>query len=225
MPRTTDSTGHAPEIDGLQPRPRVVDLPKESNAAPPAEAELLKRKPSVDATEALKAKGDREDLIEKQRLALGEAAALKQKLASAGEQKEATKLRENRSRARPRPAAAKRASVLRPIPDPDVEGVSETEEGARDGRATAAGPEECEVRWWRGYVKSHFFAVVTGADGTEATVTKSPSFRWHSSEPPPETPVTAAALRALVESLEREGWTVAGRGEDWFAVRLGARPA
>jgi len=78
----------------------------------------------------------------------------------------------------------------------------------------------CEVRWWRGYISSQFWAVVTHADGTETTLRVSPSFRWRRNEPPPETPEAVGAFRSLVASLELEGWRPDGQGRDWFSVRM-----
>jgi hypothetical protein len=82
----------------------------------------------------------------------------------------------------------------------------------------------CEVRWWRGYLSSQFWAVVAQADGTETTVRVSPSFRWRKSEPPPETPEAVGAFRSLVASLEDEGWRSDGQGHDWFSVRMSPPP-
>jgi hypothetical protein len=214
----SDGPGHASEIEALKTKPRVAEAPKHSKAGPHAQqAEVLKRKPPVDATQALKAKGESEGLLDKERLARSDAVALKEKLASPLEHEPVTKRREYPARTRPRRVVPKRQSALRPVPDPDVEARNQ----ARQARVTGNRPQECEVRWWRGYVQSQFWAVTTDP-GADATVALSPYFRWRKSEPPPETPAAAAALRALVESLEDEGWKVVGRGEDWFAVRLAA---
>ncbi len=212
MLRKTDRPGHASEVEALKTKQRATEGLKYSKAGPPAE--VLKRKPPVDATEALKAKGDGEGVLDKERLARSDAVALKEKLAAPLEREHATKRREHPARTRPRRTGTKRQSALRPVPDPDVD--------ARESRQAGVpgnGLQECEVQWWRGYVQSQFLAVATDA-GADGTVAMSPYFRWRKSEPPPETPAAAAALRALVGSLEHEGWKVVGRGEDWFAVRL-----
>ena len=214
----TDRPAHASEIEALKTKPRVAEVHKHSKPGPHHEAEVLKRKPPVDATEALKAKRESEGVLDKERLARRDAVALKEKLASPPEREHAKKRREYPARTRPRRAGPKRQSALRPLPDPDVE----TRTEARQARVTGNRPQECEVRWWRGYVKSRFLAVATDA-GADATVALSPFFRWRDSKPPPETPASAAALRALVGSLEHEGWKVVGCGEDWFAVRLERR--
>jgi hypothetical protein len=211
--RKADRPGHASEIEALKTKPRVAEAPKHLKAGPHAEAEVLKRKHPVDGTEALKAKG--EGVLDKERLARSDAVALKEKLASPLEDAHATKRRESPARTRPRRVVPKRQSALRPVPDPEVEKWTEV----RQARVTGNHPQQCEVRWWQGYVQSQFWAVPTDA-AADATVALSPYFRWRKSTPPPKTPAAAAALRALVGSLEHEGWRVVGRGEDWFAVRL-----
>jgi hypothetical protein len=219
MLRTRDQPDPASDIGAMKAKPQVADEAKHSTAGPQAEAEAeaLKRKPRADATDTLKAKGEGEGALEKERLAAGDAIALKEKLAAAGEQKQAATPREHVSLARPRTRDTRGRSVVRPVPDAEFVAVV-TE--ARDAEGIAERRHECEVRWWRGYLKSQFTAVATKADGAEATVASSPYFRWHKSVPPQESPSAAAALRALVETLEREGWTVAGRGEEWFAFRF-----
>lgn len=217
MLRTRDRAGHASEIDAVKAKPRVAHAEKHQVAGPAAEAEVLKRKPPADATDALKAKGEGEGALDKERLAAGDAIALKEKLAATQAQKQAAKPREHPARVRPRKGDTRGRSALRPVPDPEI-AAALTEPG--DARPRAMRPQECEVRWWRGYVKSQFSAVATDEDGAEASVASSPYFRWRTGSPPQESPAAAAALRALVESLESEGWTVAGRGEEWFAVRF-----
>jgi hypothetical protein len=120
-----------------------------------------------------------------------------------------------------RPALAREAvstSVVRALQGPGVEQHTR----APDSGATRQLPLECEIRFAGSDKTSHFFAVATHADGTETTLGASPSFRWPKSGPPVATPPAAAALRALVKALEREGWAVAGRGDDWFGFRLRA---
>jgi hypothetical protein len=86
--------------------------------------------------------------------------------------------------------------------------------------SSGTGTQECEVRLWRGYVKSQFCAVTTIPGQGEVTVGESPFFRWRRHVLPPDVAPAVEALRGLVDALERDGWTVAGRGDDWFAVRL-----
>lgn len=202
MARTRDRGADAAEIDVLKSKPRAAEVPKHALAA--AEAEALKRKPHADSTEALKAKAGGDRRPDKERLAAGDAVALKEKLAAAPEPAPPNP-REHPTRAQPRTTRTRTRRALRPVPTPDF---------------VPSRTETCEVRWWRGYFKSQFTAVATAADGTEAIIASSPYFRWRTSEPPEESPVTAAAFRMLVQTLEREGWMSAGRGEEWFAVRF-----
>jgi hypothetical protein len=79
----------------------------------------------------------------------------------------------------------------------------------------------CEIRWWRGYFASTFYAVVVvGATEAEHVIAESPAFRWRRAEPPPDQPTAAAALKALLANLEEHGWRVVGRGDEWFSVHL-----
>lgn len=82
---------------------------------------------------------------------------------------------------------------------------------------------ECEIRWWRGYVYSRFYAFARDAEGQEHVIAESPDFRWRKAEPPPEEHRALAAHRALVGELERQGWGVVGQGEHWYALRLRPR--
>ena len=116
---------------------------------------------------------------------------------------------------RPRREPARREPARRFVAGPAVP-ASEVAPAA----VLAAAPE-CEVRWWRGYLKSQFYAVATNAVGAEVTLAQSPFFRWRQGTPPPKEPAAAEALDALVASLEQAGWSVVGRRSgDWFAVRL-----
>jgi hypothetical protein len=195
-------------------RPRAPD--KEAKAELGADAEVLKRKLPAAATEALKAKGHERGRTKA--FASAEDAALKEKLLSTPEQKPAAPPSERALPSRPRTRRTKRESALRPVPAPAV---VQTPADVRDG-GSAKRIRECEIHSWRGYVMSEFFAIEVSPDGSRATIATSPSFRWRKRDVPRETPEAAAALRALVETLECEGWIVAGRGEEWFGLRLRA---
>jgi hypothetical protein len=171
------------------------------------EREVLKRKSAADA-EPLKAKAARE------------SALLKEKLVSRQRRQQSVKGGEPAPNVAEQPIRPRRrgdlnkARSLRPARIADT---SEPQVGARlrDADKVAL---ECEIHWWRGYVKSQFIVVERGAERRELAA--SPPFRWRKSEPPPQTPATSAALKSLVESFVRDGWVVAGRGEEWFALRL-----
>jgi hypothetical protein len=84
--------------------------------------------------------------------------------------------------------------------------------------------KNCEIAWWRGYVKSDFYIVVQGPEGGGYEVSRSPSFRCPSGEEPPQTAAIVAAHAVLVESLLADGWNDVGVGESWYARRFGRRP-
>lgn len=76
--------------------------------------------------------------------------------------------------------------------------------------------EICEVRWWRGFVKSDFYAEALRPDGTQYEVGRSPMFWWWRADQPERTHATAAALQDLVERLMRAGWEPDGHGATWY---------
>lgn len=119
------------------------------------------------------------------------------------------------------PAPAARTLQPPPIPTASPPPVAPlpplTPPRARPSPATA-----CEIRWWRGYVKSTFYAVVGAGTDAEWVVAASPAFRWRRHERPPDEPVAAAALEALLTKLQEQGWHVIGRGDEWFSLRLRA---
>lgn len=78
----------------------------------------------------------------------------------------------------------------------------------------------CRIAWWRGYLRSRFYAYEGNGDGETKLVAESPLFSWHSSEPPPESAAALAAYARLIETLERLGWEPDGPGENWFSGRF-----
>jgi len=114
-------------------------------------------------------------------------------------------------------------------PDREVEvllGSSPTELGRRRGDEPPRRPpsasirsETCEIAWWRGYVKSDFYAKGDGSDDGYV-VERSPLFKWRSAEPPPRTEPAVAACEALVGVLLAQGWEPAGRGTEWYSRRF-----
>jgi hypothetical protein len=93
-------------------------------------------------------------------------------------------------------------------------------------RVIARGIEHCEIRWWRGYLKSQFYAQAVTKEGIEVVVARSPMFRWRHAEPPAPTKAAVAARMALVETLVAQGWRVEPTPRDsvtrapWFAGRF-----
>jgi hypothetical protein len=84
---------------------------------------------------------------------------------------------------------------------------------------------KCRIIWWRGYVSSVFYAIARTAAGDEQVIAESPHFRWRRAEPPPRSPKALEAHRSLLEALERDGWSVAGTGDHWFAHEFERRQA
>jgi hypothetical protein len=78
--------------------------------------------------------------------------------------------------------------------------------------------EECEIEWFRGYVKSQFLAVADGR--SVALVRESPWFAWRGTTPPPREERIAAARDALLQALLHDGWEPSGVGEQWYSDRL-----
>jgi hypothetical protein len=171
------------------------------------EREVLKRKSAAES-ERLKAKSARE------------AALLKEKLVSPAQGEQPVK------GSGPAPGVAGKANRPRRRAEAGTPRSSRPLRLA-DTAARQVGPRlqdanhvatECEIRWWRGYVNSQFVVVERRGEGPELAA--SPPFRWRKSQPPPRTPAASAALKSLVDSFLREGWVVAGRGEEWFSLRL-----
>lgn len=82
--------------------------------------------------------------------------------------------------------------------------------------------DRCRIGFWRGYLVSTFYARPTG--GAEGTSVGGPSapFRWRRGSTP-TTEEARLAHRELVARLEADGWTVTGRGDQWYETEL-SRP-
>jgi hypothetical protein len=185
-------------------------LPKSSAGS----VDRLKQKQSMDATTRLKDK-ERARAHAKEQLTKAERNLLKQKLAAS-----------------PRPAAPAKQETAAVAAKSDINHTSVLQPDPKRSQArtrrehstlrVAAVPSTptCEVRWWRGYVMSDFLAIETNAEGIERVIARSRAFRWRKHYVPPETPEAAAALSELINRLQDEGWTLVGRGESWFNVRL-----
>jgi hypothetical protein len=84
--------------------------------------------------------------------------------------------------------------------------------------------ELCEVDFWRGYLKSDFFAHRLGREsGPE--IARSPMFRWRGDATPAQDNKIVAAHEQLVEALLTAGWERMGMGEHtpWYAQRFRRR--
>jgi hypothetical protein len=185
----------APTSDALAPAETVADAPP---TFVEAETELLQHQARIGPAPA------------SEPLAPAEEAVLKP--AAPAQRRESAVPEPALPAKRPRPAVRDAGALPLPaVAEPAA--LSRRAPGRTRGRT-------CEVHWWRGYVTSQFFAVERRVNETEATIAHSPTFRWRKSDPPPETPSAVSALAALVKSLEQDGWTVSGRGDDWFSIRL-----
>jgi hypothetical protein len=79
----------------------------------------------------------------------------------------------------------------------------------------------CEVRVFRGYLKSHFYAEVLPSPGQRpAAVAQSPWFRCRDTDPASAEPEVVAAHDHLLRALATNGWVRLGRGGQWYSDRL-----
>jgi hypothetical protein len=120
------------------------------------------------------------------------------------------------SRERSRPARAPGGGGIWQEPERSVAADRPTEPALDP--IGAAVREQCEIEWFRGYVKSQFLAVADRPNG--ALVRESPWFAWRATTPPPQQERIAAARDHLVQALLRDGWEWSGVGEQWYSVRL-----
>jgi hypothetical protein len=86
--------------------------------------------------------------------------------------------------------------------------------------ARAAAGEECTIVWWRGYVKSGFYAVETGARARSAEPLGSSLFRKLGGGAPVPEGRVLDAHEALVERMQSEGWDPVGRGAHWYETQF-----
>jgi hypothetical protein len=145
-----------------------------------------------------------------------------------------------RTRARPasRVPPAPRAAAAPPVPPqrdaekprravapekagPRREPPSRTVSPARREQALAT---TCEIRVFRGYVKSQFYAEVMLSDGqTPYAVGQSQWFRWREADAPTPGPDIVAARDQLLNVLAADGWVRIGQGAEWYSDRLERR--
>lgn len=79
----------------------------------------------------------------------------------------------------------------------------------------------CEIRVFRGYVKSQFYAEVMPSDGqTRYAAGQSQWFRWRNADAPTPEPGIVAARDQLLNLLAADGWVRVGRGAEWYSDRL-----
>lgn len=87
------------------------------------------------------------------------------------------------------------------------------------GRPARTGAvESCQIRLWHGHVKSQLLAAPREKSGEPEALAFSPFFRLRDQDAPTES--AEAALRVLIEQLERDGWKVVGAGPRWYQRAL-----
>ena len=79
--------------------------------------------------------------------------------------------------------------------------------------------ETAEIDLWRGYVKSHFYAVARG-NGKPKVVAASGDFRLLGREVRPDAQAVRVAHAAVVEALVAAGWEEVEPGEAWYKRRF-----
>jgi hypothetical protein len=80
--------------------------------------------------------------------------------------------------------------------------------------------ERCEIEWWRGYIKSDFYAVAFRSTGEWYVAERSPSFRWRHTQPPREGAAGREEHALLVGRLVKDGWQPVGNGPVWYQTRF-----
>ena len=81
--------------------------------------------------------------------------------------------------------------------------------------------EECEIVWWKGYVKGGFVAVQRGSIAPGVELPSSRLFwAFRVRSPASADAAAAAAHRELVARLIADGWKIAGNGRAWWRLRL-----
>jgi hypothetical protein len=98
-----------------------------------------------------------------------------------------------------------------------------------DARSVSAEPEveplppsmweTAEIGVWRGYVKSHFYALARD-NGEAKVLAESDDFRLRGREVRPETEAVRAAHTAVVEALVAAGWEEVDSPGPWYALRF-----
>jgi hypothetical protein len=86
---------------------------------------------------------------------------------------------------------------------------------ARRAEPPRGADDACTISYWRGYVKSRFYA----ADDGGYVVAESRLFRSRGEEPA-ESDDAVAAHQELVAQLEDDAWVPAGKGDRWYELRF-----
>jgi len=86
--------------------------------------------------------------------------------------------------------------------------------GAQPNAAT------CEVRLFRGYLKSQFYATVSPEGERAGAVAQSPWFRRWGVDPSAPQPYVVAARDQLLDLLAADGWVLLAQGREWYSDRF-----
>jgi hypothetical protein len=86
---------------------------------------------------------------------------------------------------------------------------------ARRAEPRRGADDACTISYWRGYVKSRFYAADLGG----YVVAESRLFRSRGEEPA-ESDDAVAAHQELVAQLEDDAWVPAGKGGRWYELRF-----
>lgn len=136
-------------------------------------------------------------------------------------------LRQPEPQQEPEPGPTTRATALpapaQLEPEPKLHsedrGAKPEAAGERPQTVTA---ESCQIELWRGYVKCQLYAASLDGPRAAAAFAFSPFFRLRDEDTATEK--AAAALKTLVDRLERDGWTVVSAGARWYQLRLSRSP-
>lgn len=141
------------------------------------------------------------------------------------------------ARTRPPRTPARPAARVAPAPPPATSRPVPPKLGVEEPRR-AVTPEEagyrldpprkqqalaptCEIRVFRGYVKSQFYAAVAASDGRSPYAAgTSPWFRWRDTAAPSPEPDIVGARDQLLKVLAADGWVRVGQGAEWYSDRL-----
>ncbi len=118
----------------------------------------------------------------------------------------------------PQRAAEPPRAAAPETPERGCEPPSSNESPARREQALAT---TCEIRVFRGYVKSQFYAAVMPSGGqTPFAVGQSGWFRWRQTDTQTPRPDIVGARDQLLKVLGADGWVRIGQGAEWYSDRL-----
>jgi hypothetical protein len=105
--------------------------------------------------------------------------------------------------------------MLEPILEAEVQAAA-FEVNSKPEAAEEPADVTCQIAYWRGYVKSAFYARAFDESGQEVALAESPRFRAQGKDLPDQTEQAVAAHEELTAQLANEGWEADGRDATWF---------